>query len=201
MRRLQIRSLLLPAHRIRVFRRERSSTRQIPRTSEHARGAAARQAGRAGRQRASRCPFHSSRGSVYRRSQTAHLDGAELRWQPKPQSRERHERALQATGGSQHAVGDCAARSSPRTTKNWRWAPQRRRRLRAHASKEAQGRRRRQIRSSTQWRPRRAHLPNTAVSRSDLPDIGEAVHRGRKGTRRDGRSLPGHAHCPGGCAL
>ena len=52
------------------------------------------------------------------------------------------------------------------TTRNWRRVPQRRRRLGAPASKEAQGRRRRPIRSSTRWRPRRARPPITTPSRS-----------------------------------
>ena len=34
-----------------------------------------------------------------------------------------------------------------------------------------------------------------------LPDTGEAVHRGRQRSRRDGASVPGHANYPGGRAL
>ena len=67
------------------------------------------EAGRAGRQRAPRGTLHGARGSLRRRSQAPHVDGAELRWQPKPQSWDRHERALQAARGSQYEVGDRAA--------------------------------------------------------------------------------------------
>jgi hypothetical protein len=54
----------------------------------------------------------------------------------------------------------------PVTTRNWPRVLPRRRRLGAHASREARVRQPRPSRNSTRWRPRRARPPITVLSRS-----------------------------------